>query len=951
MSSTNYKEFNFIKEENSEKRNYVYNKCLELRKSFKKTIIKLRLKRYEENNFDITIYNNNYIEIEFKEDKNKYLITTNSHLRKVTFILLNGKKKEHWLVDLPSLKYYLNQENIKYPTFNYNNLDISLNEDNYDTFIQSNCESIKENEKPNFNYIILMNKFIQENEDIKFSSISVSNERYFKDYYNQNKNDKIFVETPYSFFKLLNIIKTEKFEELKIIKNSKSCFSSILFLFLRNLKKVFINTCFLYIDIRFFNSNDFLSKEKTEILLREAFYAVTNEKEYDEIKEIILKFNNYSNMIPKIEKLIKFFEKQNRKIFLILDHIDLKFSAKLESFNLYLDSNKISIIKIFSLEQFDVQKIFLEEVKKKPNERNYLLMINYPQIKDLEKEYSILGKNPYYYGLIETSNKNLSFDQLYNNERNKIMDVLESFYKNNQKNLFYILSIKNIIRAKDFNYFYYKEYFENIPLDLFKIELYDEKQGIKNIEFKNYLIEYSIKNFIRKKFLSANIEPEISENLRSGNKGFLLEDLFDIFFITNELPFKNIKCVSHLIIDKLFTKSKIINNKFSLITEIDKENIFISQFNDNAKNYDSALILNLKGKKILIIFQVTENKKKKTLEKKYKIQTLKNDLNSTAINLEKLLNIKFDIIEFMFVLNLFTYKENASNIINFCHDNNINYILFDYKNFALYDKKESLINELNIDVNSIIIQRKIKDEQKMEKEEEKEEKEIESEEKPRKNKINISNIEEDDKNNNRSKNKSRNNSDNSDSEIEDLVSKKKIKENKIKISFKDDNNEKLENKTSKKKKIKSINSNKINIVTNKDESYINKKIFNKTFDIQKGIKSLHYKCNIYIFEQISIETFITIYELKNKELIHIENKQNNYLIIKKNDLFEIFIYDNEIDNFSRLNGKNIIISKNSKIVVFYYTKEKNSQIDKKKNKIFEEKGYIGNKRSYSSNKY
>ena len=103
---------------------------------------------------------------------------------------------------------------------------------------------------------------------------------------------------------------------------------------------------FLIYWFKIFYCNNFSSKEKTEVLLKEAFYAVTNEKEYNELKEIILKFNNYSNIIPKIEKLVNYFSKQNRKILLILEHINFKFSEELKN-KLKLKSDKSILLKYF----------------------------------------------------------------------------------------------------------------------------------------------------------------------------------------------------------------------------------------------------------------------------------------------------------------------------------------------------------------------------------------------------------------------------------------------------------------------------------------------------------------------------------------------------------------------------------------------------------------------------
>ena len=69
---------------------------------------------------------------------------------------------------------------------------------------------------------------------------------------------------------------------MKIIKNSKSSFSSTLCFQLRLTKKSLTKFYFLYIDLKFFNRKDFLSKEIIEVLLREAFYAITNTNEYNE---------------------------------------------------------------------------------------------------------------------------------------------------------------------------------------------------------------------------------------------------------------------------------------------------------------------------------------------------------------------------------------------------------------------------------------------------------------------------------------------------------------------------------------------------------------------------------------------------------------------------------------------------------------------------------------------
>ena len=113
-----------------------------------------------------------------------------------------------------------------------------------------------ENDIPDFNYESLKDNFNEERMNINFSSITVSNKRYFEDSYVQNKFDKILVQTPYSFFSLFDILSTNILKKIRKTKNTKSCFSSILYLYLKITKNVIPYICFLYIDLRFFNSLD-----------------------------------------------------------------------------------------------------------------------------------------------------------------------------------------------------------------------------------------------------------------------------------------------------------------------------------------------------------------------------------------------------------------------------------------------------------------------------------------------------------------------------------------------------------------------------------------------------------------------------------------------------------------------------------------------------------------------
>ena len=924
-----------ITEDDDNKRDYVFTECQKIIELYKKdkSLNEIKLKKYEENKFHIVIKDLFYIIIKFTENNiDNFIITTDKN-RKITIKYLKGDDKTFWLINDKILNYYLKKFNVMYPIYNVNNLDYTLNEENFEAFILSECNTINESDKPNIDF----NEF-QKNlgQNRNFSKISLSNKYYFKDSYNQKDLDNKLISNFYKFTKLAQIINDNKFKELKIIKNSKSGFSSLLYSNLKILKQLSMDFLFLYIDLRFFQADTFSSKEKTETLLKEAFFATNDENNFKQLKEIILKFNNYSLFIKKIEVLIKYFDKAQRNIIIIFDHLDYKYLAKLEEI-IKTNNKNLSTIFIFSLEDFQVQETFLEQIEIKPFDRNYYLILNYPRINELPKQYVILDNNPYYYGIKNTST-NKTLEQICGKERIKIFDILENFYKNNIKNVFFLLRIKNVVGENNINYIQNKNLFHNIPLDLFKIELNESEKGIKKIDYKNYLVKKSIKQFIRQKFILVNTESEIIEEMTGSNVGFVLEDLFDIFFTSGKLPFDNIKYVSELVVDKIIDNSKIIiDNDYSISQTFNKKNIFISQDNDNAKNYDSALILNYNNKIILKIYQVTEGEKKtKTLEEKYIKEILKEELlNVVSSNLEKLLKLKFDIIEFKFVLDYYTYENKASNILDFCNKNGINYILFDYKHFLLYNRDKTQITELKIDKNSIIIQNDNIINNFYNKEE------FSSEE--GEDKINISNINEEEiiantnlnaSNNsfkeivNKIPDKTKNNDNNliNIDEEGDIIFGKPINDESKLINFKYDKNIKI---------IEGEKNVRIGIESKKGGYCGN--IFARVQKI-KELRDIKIKCRIHLFEKLSIQNIINTFKLKDNQFIHAYMNNKFYLIFIKDKIIEIYCEDNHTKEIKLVEkSEDIIFGENSSILVFNFKKKVTSQNNtaEKKKKISE----------------
>ena len=902
-----------ITESDVKRRDYVFKECQNLIEIYKTIGIigkkfEKSLEKYKSNKFKITIFNENMIYISFIEENEEQLIITTQFIRKIKIFFLKKDPSDIWFVNEAILNYYLEKIEIKYPIFQINNLDYYLNEENIETFVKSHCNQINESDIPDINFDEIQNHLYK---DYGFSDITLANNKYFLDSFNQDKFNDIILSNTFQFNKLINNLLNNEIKEIKVIKNSKSGFSSMLYYHLKSLRKSSSKFCLFYIDLRFFNNKSFTSKEKTEILLKEAAFSVKNKNSYKKLKKIIMKFNNYSKLLKKIDKIINFLKEENNNVILVFDH----FNLGMIELNEKCKSDSISIFKIFSLEESSVQDKFLEQIEIKPINRDYYIILNYPQIKQLSKEYAIFDYNPYYYGLNMTSGKTLS--EICENERIRIFNVLQSFYKDNIKNLFELLSIRNFIGKKGIKY--NNKVFHNIPLDLFKIELNENDEEMK-IEYKNYLIQKIIKKFIRKKFISTHTEKEIRE------EGFVLEALFDIFYTSDRLPFSNIEYVSELVVDKIINNSKIIiDKKYSILNDYNNENIFISQDNDNSKNYDSALILNLENKKILKIYQITEgDKEPRKLTENFTKSKLKQELeNIVLINLEKLLKVKFDIIEFKFVLDYYTYKNNASNILKFCQKNEINYILFDYKNFLLYDKNRKKINQLEIDKDSIIIDKtQIINKFKIEEE---------SSEKESQNEIDdISNIE----NNTNDNNNNLNVSNNSIKNLIKSFSEENLNNNEINNDEEDKDN--ILELTESNEEFNIINLNNINTFYKEIEDNngikigISTKEKNNSFFYYKKrvttivnyITEIEFKCKIKLYDKISIGNLINILKLKNNELIHACLNKIFYLIFFANKKIRVFLCNWKCNYKTKIikEPNKIILDAQTSIYVFDYKK-------------------------------
>ena len=163
-----------ISENDDIKRNYVFGECLNLIKEYtrKKEIIEKTLEKYSENEFNITVMNIKNVLIRFKENEKVHLLISDHYLRQIKIRFLDGSEKKYWLVNEETLDYYLEKEEVLYPKFRINNLDYTLDENNYKLFLHSNITDIIEDNKPEINYKLIKSNLLEQEKN-KFSNTLV----------------------------------------------------------------------------------------------------------------------------------------------------------------------------------------------------------------------------------------------------------------------------------------------------------------------------------------------------------------------------------------------------------------------------------------------------------------------------------------------------------------------------------------------------------------------------------------------------------------------------------------------------------------------------------------------------------------------------------------------------------------------------------------------------------
>ena len=449
----------------------------------------------------------------------------------------------------------------------------------------------------------------------------------------------------------------------------------------------FISSIYFNLDINF-DSKHFYMTEMMDLFKTFDYYMIL--KNY-----LFYKKNEINNVWDLIKYVITFIDEYKytlkRRVFIIIDQIDSQHIEELLSIEkLAKDIKDLYLIEIFSTNEY----INIHDNDNKCLKINH----NYTSFRISELESSF-GDNAFYSTLWSNNEEKKNLEEFIKNNMDLIRDDITKFYQ--EKNICTSIVEKKInnkiyndekdfmMKIIPFKYFYinknklipgfkaieeiYKELSNNIDFIeifqndklFFKFEKFSQGDILEKV-FKDDLIKLSKKIYKDE----VNII-DIGEILQKGVKEFLDDkDINDILLSNKEFK-------------------KIIGNYTN--TDLNSK-IFIITQNNNGKHYDLAVVMNINGIVVLILFQVTINKAKNKIEKMKKFLFI--DINMIQIKIELLLKLKINKI---FTYMVFLKEQNNKAMIK-----NSGY---DF-NFLFVERKKNIIqtrneNEFDFNINNI----------------------------------------------------------------------------------------------------------------------------------------------------------------------------------------------------------------------------------------------------------
>ena len=356
---------------------------------------------------------------------------------------------------------------------------------------------------------------------------------------------------------------------------------------------------------------------------------------------------------------------------------NLTYSTILKSLQMKNILNYTFIGKLFSVKTI----IKNDKIKKFMEKFNYIPKYYYSFIKKYHDDIEKVNNNE----LLETKLNEFASDQFY-----IIKNKLISFFDENNIDLIENYNIIcQILEGEPINDSHFANFIRIIPLKYckYKVLSMDRIKISASFDFFYLPLRAVYKEKTKIDLISVS---KITNN--RGELGNIFDSLVNYHFDINKNAFgfeiSHVIIVNEIVNFSYFT-SIINDNKDYFSRELNLENLFdgkpiyLEQKNANGQCVDGGFLIPISESNCysLLLYQ-SSIKKRRHFSKEF----IYNYIYSTAKeNLNKMFGIDITKLYFMYIIDI-----DDKNTINFCKDNNIYYIIYDYKNskFLFSNNKE-----------------------------------------------------------------------------------------------------------------------------------------------------------------------------------------------------------------------------------------------------------------------
>ena len=459
----------------------------------------------------------------------------------------------------------------------------------------------------------------------------------------------------------------------------------------------------------------FIKKNTSDIkniMINELFQCENFDNLNQHLIELENIFNNNDHPIDILDIIISKLDLCG--IIIILDQYKIKYDynyLKLQNLIKSTLSREIKIIVISSMNEFDVKESILDslEIKNKIGfSLNYIYISSLvscdeedvKQLNEEEKSLLINFGNTYqaYYEIItqrekyKNQNEFDNFVKYFEHQMKINFECRINDYFNNenkdkdiQSKLYYLinctndnLTIKDLIENSNnipFRFFIFK-YADKTYFKISNIKVDDKIELIYQCNIYFYYISSMYQSLIIK-----NQRDPYNKSLSSYKKATSLEESFSRYLACRADNFiKNINKIVRRNIEEFYNIKKEDLDVDSLNNN---EAILFTPLNQNTSNFNCAILLCInKDKKIyhFYLFQVT---RKKSSKERMSYLTLNDNINYLKLYLISIYGIKIDKVFFAYV---FDFDSQDNTTMDFCVNNNIDYIIFDMGKFNISEK-------------------------------------------------------------------------------------------------------------------------------------------------------------------------------------------------------------------------------------------------------------------------